>query len=62
MNRSGNPEPKKVYRRPTVKKLTVEETKAVLLDHAEKGDQGAKDLLRLVLPVTGDREPDELAD
>ena len=40
---------KKPYETPARKKLVPEEAKRALLDHARKGDQGAKDILELVL-------------
>jgi hypothetical protein len=43
--RTGNP-----YEKPTVTKLTPEEAKAKLLDAANRGDQGAKDLLEMMSP------------
>lgn len=38
------------YEKPTVTKLTPEQAKLKLLDHAIMGDQGAKDLLELMFP------------
>lgn len=42
---------KKSYEIPTLKKLPPEEAKKVLLDHARKGNPGAKDILELVLSM-----------
>jgi hypothetical protein len=36
------------YIKPAVKQLNPEEAKALLEEHAKKGDEGAKDLLRLI--------------
>ncbi len=42
---------KKSYETPALKKLAPEEAKKALLDQARKGNQGAKDILQLVLPT-----------
>ena len=41
---------RKPYEKPTATKLTAEQAKLKLLGHAGRGDQGAKDILKLVLP------------
>jgi hypothetical protein len=52
----GNPigpqkdKPRKPYEKPTVTKLTPEEAKFKLIDHASRGDQGAKDMLEMMFP------------
>jgi hypothetical protein len=38
---------RKSYQKPTATKLSPEEAKLKLLDYANKGDQGAKDLLMM---------------
>jgi len=52
----GNPigpqkdKPRKLYEKPTVTKLTPEEAKFKLIDHASRGDQGSKDMLEMMFP------------
>jgi len=52
----GNPDaPKqmklrKPYDKPTATKLTQEEAKRKLIDHASRGDEGAKDILEIMFP------------
>jgi hypothetical protein len=41
---------RKPYQKPTATKLSPEEAKFKLLDHASKGDEGAKDLLKMMFP------------
>jgi hypothetical protein len=41
---------KKSYKEPALKKLTPEQAKTFLIHHAKAGDQGAKDILKVVLP------------
>jgi len=41
---------RKPYEKPTVRRLTSEEAKLKLVDHASRGDQGAKDLLEMKFP------------
>lgn len=40
----------KPYEKPTVTKLTREEAKLKLIDHASRGDQGAQDVLEEMFP------------
>ena len=40
---------KKSYETPALKKLAPEEAKKALLEYARKGDEGAKNILELVL-------------
>jgi hypothetical protein len=40
----------KLYQPPTLRKLTLEQARMFLMGHASMGDQGAKDLLRLIYP------------
>ena len=42
--------PRKPYEKPTATKLTPEQAKLKLLDAANRGDQGAKDLLEMMSP------------
>jgi hypothetical protein len=52
---------KKEYQSPTIRKLTLEQAKLVLIGHATMGDQGAKELMDLVFPGPSDlgtRSPD----
>ncbi len=42
------------YIKPAVRKLNPEEAKAMLEQHAKKGDEGAKDLLRLISSRSND--------
>ena len=44
----------KSYEEPALRRLGPEQAKKFLLDHATRGDQGAKDILALVLPTGGD--------
>ena len=52
----GTPSPpkkekrRKAYEKPTATKLTSEEAKLKLVDHASRGDQGAKDILEMMFP------------
>jgi len=46
--------PQKSYEGPALKKLTPEQAKKFLLHHANMGDQGAKEVLKLVLPTGKD--------
>ncbi|MFZ1141096.1 MAG: hypothetical protein WCF26_20380 [Candidatus Sulfotelmatobacter sp.] len=41
---------RKPYEKPTVTKLTAEEAKLKLIDHASRGDQGVKDILEMMFP------------
>ena len=41
---------KKEYQSPTVRKLTLEQAKLMLIGHATMGDQGAKELMDIVFP------------
>jgi len=41
---------RKPYEKPTATKLTPEQAKLKLLDAANRGDQGAKDLLEMMSP------------
>jgi hypothetical protein len=40
----------KLYQSPKLKKLTLEQARMFLMGHASMGDEGAKDLLRLIYP------------
>ncbi len=46
-----------LVKKPTVTKLTTEQAKLKLLDHASKGDEGAKELLELISPEAHAKEP-----
>jgi len=50
MQRSTGTKPQKAYEGPALNQLTAEEGKKFLLHHANMGDQGAKDILKLVPP------------
>ena len=41
---------RKPYEKPTATRLTVEEAKLKLVDHASRGDHGAKDILEMMFP------------
>lgn len=41
---------RKPYQKPTATKLTAEEAKLKLIDHARRGDEGARDLLEMAFP------------
>lgn len=41
---------RKPYEKPTATKLTSEEAKLKLVDHASRGDPGAKDMLEMMFP------------
>jgi len=41
---------RKRYEKPTATKLTPEEAKVKLVDHARRGDQGARNLLEMMFP------------
>jgi len=51
MQRSTGTKSQKTYEGPALKKLTPEQAQEFLLHHANKGDQGAKDILALVRPT-----------
>jgi hypothetical protein len=54
---------RKPYEKPTATRLTSEEAKLKLVDHASRGDQGAKDILEMMFPEeakklsTGKKKP-----
>lgn len=50
----SKPKAREPYIKPAATKLTVEEAKAVLQEHAEKGNEGAKELLQLISSRSGD--------
>lgn len=50
INDSGKGKDRKPYEKPTVKKLTPEEAKLKLVDLAQKGDVGAKEMLEMMFP------------
>jgi hypothetical protein len=54
MQESTGTKPQPAYEGPTLEKLTPEQAKEFLLRHANLGDQGAKDILSLVLPTSDD--------
>jgi hypothetical protein len=54
MQQSTGTKPQKSYEGPALEKLTPEQAKEFLLHHANMGDQGAKDILKLVLPASDD--------
>jgi hypothetical protein len=54
MPRSTGTKLQKSYEEPSLKKLRPEQAKKFLLHHANKGDQGAKEILDLVLPKDSD--------
>jgi hypothetical protein len=41
---------RKLYEKPTATRLTSEEAKLKLVDHASRGDQGAKEILAMMFP------------
>jgi len=55
--------PRKPYEKPTATRLTSEEAKLKLVDHASRGDQGAKEILEMMFPEeakklsTGKKKP-----
>lgn len=49
--------PRKPYGKPTVTKLTPEQAKLKLLGHASMGEQGAKDLLKMMFPEVPPKDP-----
>ena len=51
MQQPAGTKAKKSYETPALKKLPPQEAKKALLDHARKGNQGAKDILELVLSM-----------
>ena len=51
MQQSTGTKPQKSYQEPALEKLTPEQAKEFLLRHAHGGDQGAKNILELVLPT-----------
>ena len=54
---------RKPYEKPTATRLTSAEAKLKLVDHAIRGDQGAKDILEMMFPEeakklsTGEKKP-----
>jgi hypothetical protein len=40
----------KIYQKPTLKKLTSEQARMLIVGHASVGDQGAKDLMEVLFP------------
>jgi hypothetical protein len=51
----GNDKQLKPYERPTATKLTPEEAKVKLVEHARKGDQEAMYLLEIMFPEEAKR-------
>jgi hypothetical protein len=49
-NRRKKENRRKPYEEPTATKLTPKEAKLKLIEHASRGDQGAKDLLEMMFP------------
>jgi hypothetical protein len=49
-NDSGKEKRRSPFEKPTVTKMTPEEAKLKLLDLAKKGDNGAKEMLEMMLP------------
>ena len=41
---------RKPYEKPSITKLTAEEVKTKLIDHARRGDRRAKEILQTVFP------------
>ena len=56
MHQPGDKKVRETYRSPTLKKLKPEEAKRFLLEHAQKGDQGAREILQLILPASNNKE------
>jgi hypothetical protein len=54
MKMDGNPEFLNTYEMPSLRKLEPGEAKDFLLQHAGRGDAGAKEILNLTLPISGD--------
>ncbi len=54
MQQSTGTKRQKTYKAPALKKLTPEQAKKFLVDHADNGDQGAEETLKLVLPTGND--------
>ena len=50
MRQSTGTKLQKSYEEPALKKLRPEQAKKFLLHHANRDDQGAKDILKMVLP------------
>jgi len=51
MQQPTGTKPQKSYEEPALDKLPPEQAKEFLLHHASMGDQGAKDILEIVLPT-----------
>jgi len=49
-NRRKKEHRRKPYETPTATKLTPEEAKLKLIEHASQGDEGVKDLLEMMFP------------
>ena len=49
----------KLYQKPALKKLTLEQTKLLLIGHSSIGTDGANDLLGLIFPDPGYTRPDQ---
>ncbi len=54
MQQSTGTKVQKSYQGPALKKLTPKHAKEFLLHHANMGDQGAKEILKMVLPIGND--------
>ena len=54
MQHSTGTKPQKAYQEPALKKLNPEQVKKFLLQRANMGDHGARDILKLVLPKSND--------
>jgi len=50
MGKQKKEKQRKPYQKPTATKLSPEEGKLKLLEHARRGDQEAKDLLNMMFP------------
>jgi hypothetical protein len=48
-------ERRKPYEKPTATQLTKEEAKRKLIEHARRGDQGAKEMLEMMFPEEAQR-------
>ena len=54
MQQSTGTKLQKSYEEPALRKLRPEQAEKFLLHHANMGDEGAKDILRMVLPKGSD--------
>lgn len=53
-------DPRKPYHRPTAIQLTPDEAKRKLIDHATRGDHGARELLEMIFPEEAKKTTEEI--